>query len=190
MLSLGKLLNPDEFDKYIEETNSFETSVHKYGTKFDIPDYPCWMEYRDERMSGSSIAFTRNTIKNKVLREMSEKVAVIIDNITVDQFKPDPSRVHFIKTIGSILPHKDEANRMCCINIGVKNSNSAVTKISNINSHVDFYNNCTDYIIEDGFGFLVNTNNYHAVSGNKNTPRYLITYGFGNDFGDVKKIFK
>lgn len=190
MLSLGKLLNPADFEKYIAETNSFETVVHKYGTKFVVPDYPCWMEYRDEEGIIGSISFTRNTLKNNILKEMCENVAVILDSITVDKFTPDPNRVHFIKTKGNILPHRDEAGRMCCINIGIKNSSSAVTKIGNIDSHVDFYNNCTDYVIEDGFGFLVNTNKYHAVSGDMNKSRYLITYGFGSNFNDIKNIFK
>jgi hypothetical protein len=188
MLSLGKLLDPSEFDKYIEETNSFETVLHKYGTKMVVPSYPCWMEYRDEKGIAGSIGFTRNTIKNNVLYEMCEKVAKIIDNITIDEFKPDPNRVHFIKTLGSILPHRDESSRMCCINIGVKNSNSAITKIAHQNTNVN--NNSTNYIIEDGFGFLVNTYNYHAVTGDRHTPRYLITYGFGHEFDDVKRIFK
>lgn len=190
MLNLGKLLNPGEFEKYIKETETFEEVVHKYGTEFNVPEYPCWMTYKDEEGIVGSISFTRNTIKNPVLQEMVEKVVEIINNITISSFKPNPNRVHFIKTIGNILPHRDEAGRMCCINIGVKNSNSAITKISNTNSYIDFYNNSIDYIIEDGVGFLVNTNNIHAVTGNLSIPRYLITYGFGSKFDNVCNIFR
>jgi len=190
MLSLGKLLNPNEFHKYVKETNYFETVLHKYGTEVNVPDYPCWMKYNYEGGEIGSISFTRNTMKNVVLREMIEKVGLLIDSITIDKFKPDLSRIHFIKTEGNIPPHKDEGNRMCCINIGIKNSNSAVTKISNINSNINFYNDCADYVVEDGFGFLLNTNRYHAVTGDTNKPRYLITYGFSHKFEDVKNIFK
>jgi len=190
MLSLGKLLDSKDFEKYIEETDKFETVVHKYGTKFVIPEYPCWMEYRVEAGVIGSISFTRNTVKNPILYEMIEKVVWIIDSITIDKFKPDPNRIHLVKTKGSILPHRDEAGRMSCINIGIKNSSSAVTKISNDDSKINFYNNSTDYIIEDGFGFLVNTNRYHAVSGDLNLSRYLITYGFGSKFEETKTIFR
>jgi hypothetical protein len=61
LLPLGKLIDPYEFQLYIDEAEKLETVVHKYGNDFIIPDYPCWMEYKNEGNITGSISFSRHT---------------------------------------------------------------------------------------------------------------------------------
>ena len=133
IINLGKLIDPTEFQIYIDEAEKLETVVHKYGGEFIVPDYPCWMEYKNEGEVEGSISFTRHTNKHPVLSQMVKKVIDILTPIFPDNIPPIIERVHFIRTMGSIVPHRDEAGRYACINIGVKNSSSAITKISNDN---------------------------------------------------------
>jgi hypothetical protein len=190
LIKLGKLLDPKDFEKYITEAEKLETVIHKYGKEIVVPDYPCWMQYLNENGIDGSISFTRHTHQHPILREMIDIVIELLTPIFPDSYKPEIERVHFLKTNGSIVAHRDESGRKTCINIGIKNSSSAITKISNDNIHRNFDNNHTDYQIEDGFAYLLNTNFYHAVVGDINTDRYLITYGFGVTFDILKDKIK
>lgn len=183
---LGKIINPEDFEKFIEASKSLETVVHKYGQHFSIPEYPCWMEYRNEGNVNGSISFSRHTHKHPVLHEMTQKVVDILSDLFPVDIKPMIERVHFLKTRGSIVKHRDEAGRLSCINIGLMNSDSAITKISNDDVFMNFENNHTDYNIEDGVAYLLDTHRLHAVSGNPNIDRYLITYGFDKPFDEIK----
>ena len=53
-------------------------------------------------------------------------------------------------------------------------------------NQLNFENNHTDYNIEDGVAYLLDTHRLHAVSGNPNIDRYLITYGFDKPFDEIK----
>lgn len=190
LIRLGSILDPVDFQKYIDEAEKLETVVHKYGTDFVVPDFPCWMQYSNEAGVKGSISFSRHTYKHPVLREMVEKIVELLTPIFPENLKPNIERVHFLKTRGSIVAHRDEAGRMTCINIGLKNSSSATTKISNDDIFENFQNNHSDYKIEDGVAYLLNTNSLHAVDGDDNLDRYLITYGFGHSFGTMKKVLR
>lgn len=190
IINLGKLIDPDMFQVYIDAAEKLETVVHKYGSEFVVPDYPCWMEYKNEGNIPGSISFTRHTNKHIVLTEMVKRVIDILTPIFPDNAPPMIERVHFIRTLGNIVPHRDEAGRYACINIGVKNSSKAITKISNDNIYENFDNNYTPYVVIEGFGYLLNTNQIHAVEGELDTPRYLITYGFGTKFDILKDVIK
>ena len=190
ILKIGTLINPAEFDQYIIEAEKLETVFHKYDNPFNVPDYPCWMAYKTLRDSEGSISFSRHTSTHPILKEMVSKIADILTPILPVKHPAIPERIHFIRTIGSVLPHIDEASRMCCINIGVKNSSSAVTKISNDGIPENFSINNTAYTIEDGVGYLLNTNQLHSVEGDLSIPRYLITYGFGAQFNIVEKALR
>jgi hypothetical protein len=187
IIKLGTLIDPIEFDQYITEAEKLETVVHKYGKDFNIPDYPCWMEYKNEGNIVGSISFSRHTLQHPILKDMVAKVADILTPIFPD---PIPDRIHLIRTVGSIPPHRDEGGRMCCINIGLKNSSSAITKLSNDGIRENFSINNTEYTIEDGVGYLLNTNHFHSVEGDLAIPRYLITYGFGTKFEILKRVIK
>lgn len=190
IIRLGKLIDPAEFDQYIVESEKLETVVHKYGGSFDIPDAPCWMQYLNEGGVEGSISFSRHTYKHPILREMVDKIVAALTPIFPNQYPPTTEGVHFMRTIGSIVPHRDEAGRMCCINIGIKNSSSAITKISNNDQFYNFKNNHTKYQIEDGVGYLLNTHQIHAVDGSLEVPRYLITYGFKQNFKTMSQALR
>jgi len=190
LINLGKLIDTAKFEKYITEADKLETVIHVYGSEFNIPDYTCWMDYRsyqgrprDENFFEGTISFTRNTLKNPILKEMAEQIVLALSTvITIN-----PRRVHLMKTTGNIYKHKDEAGRLSCINIGLKNTNSAVTRVSNDNNWNTFDTDSTEYVLEDGVGYLLNTNILHSVSGDINIPRYLITYGFNIPFKELIK---
>jgi len=186
MIEIGKLIEPSEFSKYIEETEKWETVVHKYGGEFVVPDYPCWMEYKNEGDIIGSISFSRNTYKNPIIAEMIDKVMKILEPIFPEGIKPIRERVHFIRTTGYIVLHKDEAGRNSCINIGVRNSSGAITRMSNDGIRANFENNHTPWVVKEGVGYLMNVNQWHAVESINEEPRYLITYGFGEKFNVLK----
>lgn len=190
LISLGKLINPNDFQIYVDEAEKLETVVHKYGGDFVIPEYPCWMEYKNEGSIIGSIAFTRHTFKHPILYKMVKQVVEILTPILPNNFPPVVERVHLIRTLGNIVPHRDEAGRYSCINIGVKNSSNAITKISNDGVYENFDDNHSSYVVEEGFGYLLNTNQLHAVDGKLDIPRYLITYGFGTKFDILNKMIR
>jgi hypothetical protein len=190
IVDLGKLINSNDFQIYVDEAEKLETVVHKYGEDFVIPDHPCWMEYRNEGDVEGSISFTRHTNKHPILKEMVEKVFNIFKIIFPASRPVILERVHFIRTKGSVIVHKDEAGRNTCINIGVRNSIGAITKMSNDNIKHNFNNNHSSITVIEGHGYLMNTNQYHAVESINDKPRYLITYGFGDTFDVLKKEFK
>ena len=190
IVDLGKLINSNDFQIYVDEAEKLETVVHKYGEDFVIPDYPCWMEYRNEGDVEGSISFTRHTNKHPILKEMVEKVFNIFKIIFPASRPVILERIHFIRTKGSVIVHKDEAGRNTCINIGVRNSIGAITKMSNDNIKHNFNKNHSSITVIEGHGYLINTNQYHAVESINDKPRYLITYGFGDTFDVLKKEFK
>ena len=129
--------------------------------------------------------------KNEIiLKEMVEKVFNIFKIIFPASRPVILERIHFIRTKGSVIVHKDEAGRNTCINIGVRNSIGAITKMSNDNIKHNFNNNHSAITVIEGHGYLMNTNQYHAVESINDKPRYLITYGFGDMFDVLKKEFK
>lgn len=190
IVDLGRLINPNDFQIYVDEAEKLETVIHKYGGDFVIPDYPCWMEYRNEGDVKGSISFTRHTNKHPILKDMVEKVFNIFKVMFPASRPVILERIHFIRTKGSVTVHKDEAGRNTCINIGVRNSTGAVTKMSNDNIKHNFNNNHSAITVIEGHGYLMNTNQYHAVESTNDKPRYLITYGFGDTFDILKKEFK
>lgn len=190
IIDLGKLIDPTEFQIYVDEAEKLETVIHKYGSNFIIPNYPCWMEYKNEGNLQGSISFTRHTNKHPILKEMVEKVYHILKTIFDPQRPVLLERIHFIRTKGNITAHKDEAGRNTCINIGVRNSSGALTKMSNDNVYANFYNNHSTTTVMEGHAYLMNTNQYHAVESLNDQPRYLITYGFGDNFDILEKEFK
>lgn len=188
ILDLGLVLDPEKFLKYIDETRKFDILLHKYGEKMQLFSHPCWMEYIIESDQKGSISFTRHTHKNPVLSEMVSEILEILKKILPDTISLNPERVHFIKTKGNIVKHKDESGRLTCINIGIKNSSTAITKISNDGDYDNFEYNNTEHVIKEGHAYLLNTNQYHSVESDVNCERYLITYGFGIEYDVLSKM--
>lgn len=190
IVRIGKLIDPTEFQYYVDEAEKLEIYVHKYGTQFKTPEHPCWMEYKNEGKVTGSISFTRNTYKHPVLSEMIQRVINVLTPVFPLTNPPITERVHLIRTLGSIPAHKDEAGRNTCINIGVKNSTGAITRLSNDGVYENFKLNNSSYLIEEGVGYLLNTNQFHSVESTSLEPRYLITYGFGTKFDEMKQLIR
>lgn len=186
IISLGKILDQNLLEKYLEIALLLPDVVHKYGEDFKLPEYPCWMSYANEGGIVGSISFTRNTFQHAQLKEMSYYVINILRKLFKGNFPLDPARVHILKTVGDIVVHRDEAGRKCCINIGIKNTSGAITHTSINQTRETFHDNHTSHQLLDGYGYLLNTYEYHSVEYVNSDPRFLITYGFGADFDIIK----
>lgn len=155
---------------------------YKLGTPF-------WQQYK------SGICFARNfykffpdecdivvdtlkSIKNELhsnTTNTSDILSLFLNSTFI------PIRVNLMKIPSGVIvePHTD-VNRSVCINIGLKNSNSAITYVSE-HQEKDFWNNPTDtYQMEDGDVYLLNVKKTHAVkyvaTNASNLDRYIITY--------------
>mgnify|MGYP003344414049 FL=1 len=84
----------------------------------------------------------------------------------------------------------EPAARRTTINIGLKNSNCAETKFSNIDSLTDT-TNTTNFIMEDSDVYLLDVFKVHSVHPIKPCNyRYLITYSMLRPFRELYPIFK
>lgn len=190
ILDLGKIINPAEFQSYMDEADKMEVVGHKYGAVQVVPDYPCWMEYSNEDNVIGSISFSRHTAKHPILREMTQKVFHILENIFPSGIPVLIERIHLIRTKYNLPPHKDEAGRNACINIGVRNSSGAHTKMSNDGILENFKVNHSITAVAEGHAYLMNTNQFHSVECLNDNFRYLITYGFSEKYENLEKAFK
>jgi hypothetical protein len=127
------------------------------------------------------VAHTLNNIKNELsdTNNPSYMLSLFLNSAII------PKRVNLIKIPCGVTvdPHTD-LNRKICVNIGLKNSNSATTYVSDYEEK-DFWNNPTeDYQMEDGDMYLLNVEKTHAVksivSKDSNLDRYIITYNLLN----------
>jgi hypothetical protein len=173
---LGTNIDVEPFQKYIDISQSLPHVEKIYGAPYNVPEYPCWMDYGSPEKG--SISFTRNTYLHSALYEMCKTVADIIQ-----QFFPKlviiPERVHIIKTVKGVPIHRDEGGRLSCIN-----STTAVTKFG-IDDRLDtFESNHADFVLQDGHIYLVNVSIFHSVRGTTD-ERYLITYGFGETYEEL-----
>ena len=190
IIDLGRVIDPAEFLHYIPIAEELETVIHRYGTEPMVPDYPCWIEYQNEGNLEGSIYFTRHTNRHPILSEMVNKISEVMRPIFPEKYAPELDRIHFLKTHGDIPLHRDEGGRLTCINIGLKNSSGAITSINKGGPVEQFQINHTSKILKDGYAYLVNTNEYHAVKSITQTPRYLITYGLGAKFDYFKQFLR
>lgn len=168
---LGKLIEDiSSFDKYIEISENFEI----IPLKASWPGYPFWLRY----LSGN-ILFAMNMKRHPILREMLDRTEVILRDIMPKQYPINRELIHLVKTSGFVKPHCDH-ERWCSINIGLRNSSSAITRIctSDDNSLNSFGMNNIEFSVTEGHGYLFNTKQRHSVTGSE-TSRYIISYGTG-----------
>lgn len=158
MLELGKLIEDISiFDKYIEITEGFE----EISAKAKIPRYPHWFKY----LSGN-VLFAVNMKRNSVLNELLDNAEVIFREIIPMQYPINRATIHLMKTIGNVKPHCDQS-RLCAINIGLRNSSSAITRVGT--------DDVIDFSVKEGYGYLLNTKQRHSVIGSE-IPRYILSY--------------
>lgn len=181
---LGRLLDPNAFVHYVEAARTLPEFVHAYGSAMSVPEHPCWMKYSKEFGVEGSISFTRHTCKHPVLSVMVDAVCQALSSVFPKGTPPVRERVHLVRTVGDITSHRDEDGRLSCINIGLVNSGSAITRMSTDGKFETFDTNHFDLRLKDGYGYLINTGNVHSVIG-KPEERFLITYSFGMRFDDL-----
>jgi hypothetical protein len=172
------------------------TLTHVYNTEQPTSKDPFWMEFSkpenpdiDDLGHGhGSIAFTRHT--EKVLPDLVNQVHDYFKTIA-PKFPWKRDRINVLRTRGYIIPHRDEPSaRRTTINIGLKNSNCAETKFSNIDSLVDV-DNTTNFIMEDGDVYMLDVFKVHSVHPIKPCDyRYLITYSMVTPFRQLYPIFE
>lgn len=182
MIKLCKLLDALDFEKYIEASDSFPVKLRKHGDPFLVVDYPYWQKYSQSQ--NGNISFAVNSFMDPIVNEMTLNVAELLKEIFPRDMPVDSTRVRLVRTIGNVNRHRDEAGRLSCINIGLRNSSASITRFGVEDKLETFDTNHVDYKVEEGCAYLVNTGILHEVIGPQ-IPRYLITYGFQNIPFDV-----
>jgi len=166
-------------------TDDIQTPTDHVGPYFDPSGVAHWQFFKS-----TNISFARNFYRNFKLEcaEVAYKLqeiqkTLIPDNELLCEFLNHtilPQKVNIIRAIGgkNVGVHCD-VTRNVCINIGLKNSNTFRTRISNNTDIQNFYTNPTEtYIMNDGDAYLISIKNAHCVEALTKTPepRYIITY--------------
>jgi hypothetical protein len=183
MKELGHILDILDFEKYIEISETYPIVYRTYGTPPPVCNFPHWTAYQNRPPASGMNAFTDHINDESPLREMQIQVARLIQPL-LDDFNIVADRIRLMKSVGSLNRHIDEGGRRCCINIGLRNSSTAVTRYS-YGTHIDFQKTAKSFRVEEGHAYLLNTNILHDVVGDKSLTRYLITYGFRESYDEV-----
>ncbi len=178
---------PKSFD--ISVLENLPIYKHHYGMPMEAnPTTLYWTEYQPSRPGTGTISFAR-----KLYIEYPEVAMYLAGylNSLFPRINFDYRRVNLLKTKGNIQPHVDESNRMCCINIGIKNSSLAVTRSSCVKDKDLFEGNYQETVCKDNHAYLLDTSSYHeVVSKDDAVERYLFTFGLGVSFETMKKEFR
>ena len=168
-------------------SNDIIDPTNNLGPYFDLSGIAHWQYY-----TRVNISFTRNFYRNfpmecvEVAIKLKNLQKLYADTSTNDLLQSfikheiKPERVNIIRTMNNenVLPHSD-VTRDICINIGLRNSNLAKTRMS---EHTDatYFNDkpTTDFIMNNGDVYLLSTKNAHSVEPVTyiQEPRYIITY--------------
>ena len=165
---------------------------HVYGNlQEEDPTTLYWTEYHSldpELNEKGSISFVR-----KLYLQYPEVAKYVVDYLQtlfpIIEF--ETNRVSVLKTNGSINPHTDESGRICCVNIGIKNSSAAVTRTSSTNDLEIFENVASEIVCQDNHAYLLDTSSDHEVIGKDlTTDRFFFSYAFRREFNIVHSVFK
>lgn len=185
-LDNGFLL-PKDFN--LSEFENFPIYKHSYGNEMEEnPTTLYWTEYQLNREIYGTISFLRklHIAYPDIAKYIVEYLGTLFNNIEFDY-----RRIGLLKTRGSVIPHFDESSRMCCINIGIKNSDTAITKVSATKEYELFEENSYPIQCKDGHTYLLDTSSIHEVVSLDDTKdRFLFTYGFGAEFHRVLSCYK
>jgi hypothetical protein len=183
----NKFVMPPEFDLSIIE--NLPIHKHFYGMLMEeTPTNIYWTEYQPTYSGTGTISFARKLYLE--YPEVAEHVCKYLKNL-FPRIPFDINRVNLLKTKGSIQPHLDESNRMTSINIGIKNSSIAKTRVSSVKDEAEFKDNAVEIVCQDNCAYLLDTSSYHEVISTDDTvSRYLFTYGFGVSYDIILREFK
>src|SRR4051812_31788854 len=167
---------PDSFD--IGILDKLEVYRHKYGSPQPDASVFRWMQYSNEGNYAGYIAFARDlgTHLPAVADHIAHYLSGVID------VPIDPHRIGFMCTGGNITPHRDEGGRKTCINIGLRDSDSAITRVSLDDDFDTFDTEYEDHTVQNGCAYMLNVARIHAVFQQRSARRLLVTYGMGASF--------
>lgn len=188
IIDIGKIIDDvNIYENFLLDLKNLKTVTQKYYEKMIIPSYPCWLQYVNERNQIGSISITSSLYKHKNLKNLTSIIAQKLNNLKIfKNIKFKNTRINFLRTSGTVAIHQDTGERNCAINIGLKNSNLASTKISLDNVFENFDKNHETLIMNNGYGYLINTQTFHSVYHHDDQLRYLITYSFKESFEEIK----
>lgn len=158
----------------LEELNAYKTQIHVYGDTQPTGDELFWMQYAGPADATGDIGFMRQ------IEKRYPEFALGVVNYLKGLFPKIPfttERVILIRTRGNVAAHRDEV-RSCCINIGLMNSSSACTLVSNDDDERTMESNHEETVIQDGQAYLLDVSRLHAVEAIENVDRILVSYGF------------
>lgn len=172
------------FDDVISRiSNDIHDPNNNLGPYHDPSGVAHWQYYKMVNISFAR-NFTRN-FKSECMQIayllMKLQKSITVDNELTRAFinhRIAADRISLIRTIGNVNAHSD-VTRAACINIGIRNSNTGKSRISDSEQETEFSENpTTDYVMNDGDVYLINTKKAHDVVSLTNSlePRYLITY--------------
>jgi len=160
------------------------TLPHVYGTtKSTLEDSPYWLEYQQSNgaQSNLQIAYGIYLAYPEITTEVCRYLGTIFD------YPFRPHRVLFLKTTGNVGYHIDLDIRSA-VNIGVLNSNSAITEFDDGDKSMPFIPT-EEVQCQDGHAYLLNVGARHAVrSIDSRSPRCFIRYGFSSSFASVQEL--
>lgn len=182
-LELGEITIP-HLDIQLIESVPVVFKEQNHDISSPLPSGPFWLTY------GGGVFFMRKTIE--LLPDFCHETKRVIN----ERFPclPDfgPERVMVIKTsIKGTYWHADEMNRNTAINIGIKNSNTSLTRFTLEEDQAKFNDRVVDFTCQDGRAYLLNTRRFHkVVSKGFEGFRYLASVSFMEPYETIEKMIK
>jgi len=166
--------------------------IHKYfyGQPMDPdPKTLYWTDYCTREEVYDGISFVRKLYID--YQSVAEYVVTYLKTL-FPEIPFDFHRVSLLKTKGNVIPHYDESNRKCCVNIGIHNSSISVTKTSAVKEwNVKLFEEmAVSNICKNGYAYLIDTSCMHSVETTDATvERFLFSYAFGKSFEEILSKF-
>jgi hypothetical protein len=156
--------------------------IHTYGdAEIQYPNKVYWITYAPGKINdkGGKISFSRNS---QLLTILNTETTAYLENLLKQ--KIDNTRLHLMRTYGNILPHVDEV-RTCAINIGLENSESAITTVNKKPGKFIFIDteDCLSVRCSVGTPYLLDVSKTHEVTAdNPHSIRYMMTYSMRENY--------
>jgi hypothetical protein len=160
-----------EFTPSSEYLQSLPEIIHKYGEP--KPEFlgSRWVTYAAQP-DRYRLSFLGSVVES--MPEFASDVLGYLGGLLGEA--PDPDGLALMRTIGSVPLHQDET-RLCAINIGLYNTESAITSCYDATGMIVEQVRCTN-----GSVYLLNTAAVHSVCSETFTPRFLISYALYQPF--------
>jgi hypothetical protein len=164
---------------------------HSYGSPKQVIDEMHWMTYAPGNPLLYNIPPGNISFLWKMHKTLPDLAQSIVDRLRIvigGKIILFKEQVSIIRTKGFVAPHMDE-KRLSVINIGIKNTDRAVTRFSKTGNKADFVvNNTVDYTCQNGGVYILDVSKLHAVypvNAEDQSYRYLFTYGFNIPYEEL-----